>query len=433
MDIKERFNKMINIKNISDFIFLISFYNLYFISFSLFFNNFNYIYLIGNIAIILLFFSKNLLSKKIDLILNFVLLGLISILFIIYFNQYILGYKILMNNVFNISQSLTSYKYNFYSINALLSSQKSALFIICLINSLLFSLVIFNLFRFFKGFLILLINIPLILLSIYFEIPFNNVCIILMILLNISFISLNIYLNSNGYKNNLKRMKMKNISILLSFSLLFGGSISLISSQYSSLSSVSNISSNIRDYFNNPINEKDNSQNKNDSNSNVENNDNNDSSNDSKDEAGKIISKVPILLIILIFIFAIILLIPIFLIIKEIIKRKNNKKLLNSSDIKILIKSNYLESIKILRKLGIKYQNKGYLEYVNDLKDFDEIYKNLYLESSKIYLKSAYSENNIDNEEIKIIKEFYKETLSLLITKSKGIKKVYWRVIRKYE
>ena len=433
MDIKERFNKMINIKNISDFIFLISFYNLYFISFSLFFNNFNYIYLIGNIAIILLFFSKNLLSKKIDLILNFVLLGLISILFIIYFNQYILGYKILMNNVFNISQSLTSYKYNFYSINALLSSQKSALFIICLINSLLFSLVIFNLFRFFKGFLILLINIPLILLSIYFEIPFNNVCIILMILLNISFISLNIYLNSNGYKNNLKRMKIKNISILLSFSLLFGGSISLISSQYSSLSSVSNISSNIRDYFNNPINEKDNSQNKNDSNSNVENNDNNDSSNDSKDEAGKIISKVPILLIIFIFIFAIILLIPIFLIIKKIIKRKNDKKLLNSSDIKILIKSNYLESIKILRKLGIKYQNKGYLEYVDDLKDFDEIYKNLYLESSKIYLKSAYSENNIDNEEIKIIKEFYKETLSLLITKSKGIKKVYWRVIRKYE
>lgn len=433
MDIKERLKKMINIKNISDFIFLISFYNLYFISFSLFFNNFNYIYLIGNIVIILLFFSKNLLSKKIDLILNFVLLGLISILFIIYFNQYILGYKILMNNVFNISQSLTSYKYNFYSINALLSSQKSALFIICLINSLLFSLIILNLFRFFKGFLILLINIPLILLSIYFEISFNNVCIILIILLNISFISLNIYLNSNGYKNNLKRMKLKNISILLSFSLLFGGSISLISSQYSSLSSVSNISSNIRDYFNNPINEKDNSQNKNDSNSNVENNDNNDSSNDSKDEAGKIISKVPILLIILIFIFAIILLIPIFLIIKEIIKRKNNKKLLNSSDIKILIKSNYLESIKILRKLGIKYQNKGYLEYVNDLKDFDEIYKNLYLESSKIYLKSAYSENNIDNDEIKLIKEFYKESLSLLITKSKGIKKVYWRVIRKYE
>ena len=433
MDIKERLKKIINIKNISDFIFLISFYNLYFISFSLFFNNFNYIYLIGNIVIILLFFSKNLLSKKIDLILNFVLLGLISILFIIYFNQYILGYKILMNNVFNISQSLTSYKYNFYSINALLSSQKSALFIICLINSLLFSLIILNLFRFFKGFLILLINIPLILLSIYFEISFNNVCIILIILLNISFISLNIYLNSNGYKNNLKRMKLKNISILLSFSLLFGGSISLISSQYSSLSSVSNISSNIRDYFNNPINEKDNSQNKNDSNSNVENNDNNDSSNDSKDEAGKIISKVPILLIILIFIFAIILLIPIFLIIKEIIKRKNNKKLLNSSDIKILIKSNYLESIKILRKLGIKYQNKGYLEYVNDLKDFDEIYKNLYLESSKIYLKSAYSENNIDNDEIKLIKEFYKESLSLLITKSKGIKKVYWRVIRKYE
>ena len=432
MNIKERLKTNINIKNISDLLFLIFFFNLYFVSLSLYFSNFNYIYLVGNIVIILLFLFKFLFSNKIKIISNIVIGILILIIFFILFNEYYLGFKIEMNSLFSISQSITSYKYEFYSINALLINQKHALFINNLINSLIFSYVIYNFYHLLKGYLILIINIPLIVLSIYFEVPFNSALVILMILLNVTFIILNIYFNSKGYEGSLKKVKLKNIGILLSFSLIFGGSIFLISSTYSSLSSVSNVSTSIRDYFNNPVNEKNNSNNK--ENSSSENtNENTNSSDDTKDEAGKTVSRIPILLIVLIIIFSIFLLIPIFLIIKDIIKNKKNRELLNSSDPKTLIKSNYLESIKILRKLGIKYQNKGYLEYVNDLKDFDENYKNLYINASNIYLKSSYSNNKITEDEIKLIKEFYKETSKELFKKSKGMKKIYWRVVRKYE
>ncbi len=432
MDIKKRLKSTINIKNISDLLFLIFFFNLYFVCISLYFSNFNYIFLIGNILIIGLFLFKNICSKKIFIISNLVTLILILILFFVCLNSYLLGYKIEMNNLFSKSQSLTSYKYGFYQINALLQNQKYGLFINNLMSSLIFSYIIFNIFQLLKGYLILIINIPLIVLSIYFEVSFNNVCIILMILLNITFVILNIYYASCGYKNSSKNVKLKNIGILLSFSLIFGGSISLLSTTYSSLTSISNISNSIRDYFNNPINEKDNSNTQNNQNSDNKS-DTSSSSDDSKSEAGKTVSRIPILLIVLISIFSILFLIPIFLIIKNIIKNNKNRKLLNSDDPKTLIKSNYLESIKILRKLGIKYQNKGYLEYVNDLKDFDESYKNLYINASNIYLKSSYSNNRIEENDIKLIKEFYKETLKLLFKKSKGIKKLYWRIGRKYE
>lgn len=430
---KDILKNIFNIKNIINLIFILMFFNVIFIGYQLYFNCFNWIYLIFNLTILLLYIFKNI-NKKIDLISNLILLSLLIILFIVFYEEFINGFKICANNIFSKSQSLTNYKYTYYQIDLMLSKQQKALMIYVTLISFLYSLISFNLTRILKGYLLLLLNVPLLVLSIYFDVGFNMIIVILLIILNVTFIILNTYLHSKSFNKESKKVKGKNIALLLSFSIIFSGSISLVSLSYNSSTQINNIANNIRDYFSDVKNEKDSNKNNNSTNDDgSKDNIDKDKNDDKKDEGGKKTSNLPILLIVLGIIFAILLIVPIILIIIENYKNRKYLKSLNSSDKKILIKTNYLESIKILRKLGVSYQNKGYIDYIEDLKTFNENYKKIYENATNLYLKTSYSDNIITDDDIKLIKEFYSLTCVELKKRSSSFKKIYWRMINKYE
>jgi len=430
---KVAFKNMLNLKNITQLLFIFMFFNVTFIGYLLYFNCFNWIYLLGNLIIFILFIAKNI-NKKIDAIINIIISIILIVLFIIFYQEFINGFKISCNNIFSKSQELTTYKYTFYQIDLMISKQKFALMVYVLITSYLYSMIIFNTTRLLKMYLILIFNIPFLILSVYFGVGFNILIVILLLILNTLFIILNTYLNSKSYKKENNKIRSKNIALLLSFSIIFSGSLSLVTTNYNTSVEINNIANNIRDYFSDVKNDKDADKNNNtNNNEDKKDDDSNTKNDDKKDEGGKKINSIPILLIILDVLLAIVFIIPIILIIIENYRNRKHLRLLNSDDKKIAIKTNYLESIKILRKLGINYQNKGYKEYINDVDSFGDDYKKLYEKATDLYLKSSYSDNLITEEDVKLIKEFYISTCNKLKEKSNIIKRTYWRMIKKYE